>query len=665
MVSDKITIMGFDIDCYSVNTLIIGSGAASLNAALKLSSFGQKDLVIVTEKWGGGTSNNAGSDKQTYYKLSLTGEEPDSALMMANDLFSGKCMHGDIALCEAQGSVEAFMNLVSLGVPFPQNKYGAWVGYKTDNDPRARGTSAGPHTSKKMFEVLATEIKRRKIKIFDRYQVVALLHTGEGEQRKITGAMAINLKAKEIRKAFVVFNSVNIILGTGGPAGIYETSVYPVSQSGSTGIAFEAGATGQNLTETQFGIASIKFRWNLSGSYQQVIPRYISTDQNGRDEREFLNDSFKDLRSLSKAIFLKGYQWPFNVLNIRDAGSSLIDLLVYHERVFKNRRVFLDYSKNPTGASGELFDIDKLDGEVIEYLKRSGAEGKTPFARLASMNPSAIDVYLDKKIDIAKEYLEIAVCAQHNNGGLKGNIWWESDVRHLFAVGEVNGSHGVSRPGGSALNSGQVGSHRAALFISKKYNNKPPQVEDFLEVAGDQIGDRIGISVSWGKNAQGKDQLLMMKEIRKRMSESAGIIRTREKIRDATEAAFQMLKGLNGKISASTVREIAGGFRLIDHSLTHYLYLEAIRIYIEAGGRSRGSCLVAYNDGELTTDGLEEGWRFPVCGYDRDIENNILEISFRSGKVEEKLTIAREIPSQELWFEKVWKKNLEDNFTEC
>src|SRR5512138_905657 len=136
MEKDKVKIGNYELDYYSLNTLIIGSGAASLNAALSLSRMGQNDIIIATEKWGGGTTNNAGSDKQTYYKLSLAGNEPDSTIQMANDLFNGHCMHGDIALCEAQGSVAAFMNLVSLGVPFPQNRFGAWVGYKTDHDPR-------------------------------------------------------------------------------------------------------------------------------------------------------------------------------------------------------------------------------------------------------------------------------------------------------------------------------------------------------------------------------------------------------------------------------------------------------------------------------------------------------------------------------------------------
>ena len=69
------------------------------------------------------------------------------------------------------------------------------------------------------------------------------------------------------------------------------------------------------------------------------------------------------------------------------------------------------------------------------------------------MNPPAIELYLSNGIDLTREPLEIAVCAQHNNGGLAADIWWEStNIGRLFPVGEVNGTHGVYRPGGSALN---------------------------------------------------------------------------------------------------------------------------------------------------------------------------------------------------------------------
>lgn len=73
---------------------------------------------------------------------------------MAENLFHSGCVDGDNALCEAALSVRCFMNLVELGVPFPVNRYGEYVGYKTDHDPYARATSAGPLTSKFMTEAL-------------------------------------------------------------------------------------------------------------------------------------------------------------------------------------------------------------------------------------------------------------------------------------------------------------------------------------------------------------------------------------------------------------------------------------------------------------------------------------------------------------------------------
>jgi succinate dehydrogenase/fumarate reductase flavoprotein subunit len=665
MEKDKLIINGYELDYYSINTLVIGSGAASLNAALSLSQIRQKDIIIATDKWGGGTSNNAGSDKQTYYKLSLAGGEPDSTLQMAEDLFNGKCMHGDIALCEAQGSVAGFMNLIKLGVPFPQNRYGAWVGYKTDHDPRARGSSAGPYTSQKMFEALASEVKRRKIKVLDRLLVIALFTSEENGVSTVNGALAINLKEKNPRKAFVLFNSVNIVLGTGGPGGIYESSVYPLSQTGSSGMAYEAGATGQNLAESQFGIASVKFRWNLSGSYQQVIPRYISTDKNGDDEQEFLTEFFPDIVSLTRAIFLKGYQWPFDPRKINNSGSSLIDLLVYREIVYKDRKVFLDYSRNLTGPGNQKFSTRILDPEVYSYLQNSGAMADTPFQRLNLMNRPAIDLYLKHNIDIAKEPLEISVCAQHNNGGLKGNIWWESDLKHLFPVGEVNGSHGVYRPGGSSLNSGQVGSYRAALFISRYYAQEPPGKDLFLSKVRKQIGKKLDITTGLLTSDKKRYNSELLNEIRHRMTTSAGIMRNKTKIAGAVAEAKKELELLPKALSATNVKEIAEAFLLMDLCLTHYIYLEAIKIYIKTGGRSRGSFLVTENPGYHPEGIPESDWNFTICRYDREIEENILEIRYKNKSIESELVKVRSIPDQELWFEKVWKKNLEDNLTDC
>ena len=122
-------------------------------------------------------------------------------------------------------------------------------------------------------------------------------------------------------------------------------SVYPESQSGANGLALEAGVKGKNLTEWQYGIASRYPRWNVSGTYMQALPVVMSAAEDGTDEREFLLPFFSTREDMMSAIFLKGYQWPFDTDRIWN-GSSVIDLLVYQETVLFGRRVYLDFRRN-------------------------------------------------------------------------------------------------------------------------------------------------------------------------------------------------------------------------------------------------------------------------------------------------------------------------------
>lgn len=655
---------GVRFPLFVVNTLIIGSGAAALNAALHLHKLGQKDIAIVTEEWGGGTSNNSGSDKQTFYKMSLAGPSADSASDMARDLFEGGCMHGDIALCEAQNSVRAFLHLVDIGVPFPYDRFGGFVGYKTDHDPRGRGTSAGPLTSHWMFTCLAKKVEEREIPIFDQHDVVSLLLAEESDGTHVIGAVALNKNSlDDSNLGIVVFNAVNVILATGGPAGIYQTSVYPEGHTGSHGLALAAGAVAQNLTESQFGIASIKFRWNLSGTYQQAIPRYVSTKSDGSDTREFLNDHFPDMGTLATAIFLKGYQWPFDPRKVAGSGSSLIDILVYRETVDKGRRVFLDFRNNPSGGEKLTdFSLGLLSKEAFGYLERSGALLDTPIARLEKMNQPAIELYRSHGIDIGRELLEIAVCAQHNNGGLRGNIWWESNLKHLFPVGEVNGTHGVYRPGGSALNSGQVGSMRASLYIAKRYADDPPLKKDFWRKAGEQIKGLFFGAESMIDQTRGKMEILfaMRADIQTRMTAFGAHIREPRKVRAALGEAWRLYEQMNN-IKIPSPRFLPYAFRNRDLCLTHVFYLEAIAEYIHKGGMSRGSYLVIDPGGEKPCGSLGEEWRFRLSEPEDFVSRKIQEISLtKDHRIRKDWVNIRPVPSEDLWFENVWNAYLRD-----
>ena len=189
-----------------------------------------------------------------------------------------------------------------------------------------------------------------------------------------------------------------------------------------------------------------------------------------------------------KNIFLKGYEWPFDVRKIY--GSSYIDLLVYRESVILGRDVFMDFTREPGGLE-KGFDV--LDETSYTYLKNSNALVSLPIERLRRMNPGAISLYSDHGIDITREPLKIAVCAQHNNGGVRIDSNWQTNVKGLYCVGEAAGSIGIFRPGGSALNSCQVGSMRAAEHIaSVAENNVSANFDEIVTKAIAKVDEIVG-----------------------------------------------------------------------------------------------------------------------------------------------------------------------------
>jgi hypothetical protein len=140
-------------------------------------------------------------------------------------------------------------------------------------------------------------------------------------------------------------------------------------------------------------------------------------------------------------------------------------------------------------------------------------------------------------------------------------------------------------------------------------------------------------------------------------------MRDKEKSDEAYSEASALLKKLPGIIGARSVGELTGSFLLLDHCITHFVYLEAIRLYIKNGGRSRGSYIIVNKVDKKITGNIRSVFDPELCVYDKDVEKKIIEVVFKKGKCISNLVDVREIPKQDLWFEKVWKDYLEDNYT--
>ncbi len=656
MTKAKLKIKEKEVPVQVADVAIVGSGTAALNAAIHLKKSGIENIAMITQKLGGGTSANTGSDKQTYYRVNPMGSSADSVLEMARDLFDGHCMHGDVALVESALSSREFYHLVEMGVPFPQDRYGNYVGFRTDHDAKTRGTSAGPRTSILMFQKLLEEAKRFEIRILDRCHVLELLTQAQDDRQTIVGLLALDKN-----EDFLVVKADFVVYATGGPGALYADSVYPFSQVGALGIALKAGAKAQNLTESQFGIASKGFRWNLSGSYQQVLPRYISKNADGGDCREFLNDYFPSAEALFNAQFLKGYQWPFDVKKLVDCGSSVIDLLVSQETLKKGRLVYLDYTRNPS-YPGYEFSVDRLPATAKDYLQKSKATGNTPIERLKQMNLPAYELFKDNDIDLVERKLEIAICHQHCNGGLVGSVWWESNIENFFPVGECNGTHGLYRPGGSALNSGQVGSLRAAEMIGYRYKkDKSQTVEEFVGSQRPFIAKRLQYAKSLSESKVLLDPVKERQHIQQRMSSVLGIMRNHVEIEKAIADNDAMMES-HFKTGLHPDSSLIFFLQNEDLLFTAKAFLEsAARLHRTLKG-GRGSYLTS----EIKVDrpqpeGLEQIGDNKGTAIDDSLNDRVIEFWFDSNlKPKTGWAEVRPLPSESNWFEEVWAEFRED-----
>ncbi len=602
---------------YTFDTVIVGTGCAGYNCADWLYTLGRRDLAIVTRGRLSGASRNTGSDKQTYYKLSLASGMPDSVRKMARDLCAGGGVNAGVALAEAAGSTRSFMKLVNLGVPFPCNEYGEFVGYQTDHDHSGRATSAGPYTSKYMTEALERAVLEKGIPILEGLTAFHLF-TLHG---RVTGLACIDEAGESEAAGLVIFHCNQLVIATGGEAAAYWDSVYPESQTGALGMLVRAGVRLVNLNHWQYGLASTKFRWNVSGSYQQALPRYVSVGADGF-EHEFLTEAFPNPAEMLGRIFLKGYQWPFDAQKAE--GSSKIDLLVQQECA-KGRRVFLDFRRNPSGM-GSGFGL--IPEEAKKYLEHSGALLLTPYQRLQKLNPAAIGLYREHGIDLSNEMLEIAVCAQHQNGGADVDVNWQTSVTGLYAVGEAAGTFGAYRPGGTALNSAQVGSLRAAEHIARTGRRHPP-----APIAADEL-ERLQHDLRGYQCAQGLSHALIRQKFQQAMSRHAAKRRCLPQIRMLRREIGEVLRNIPHMLASD------GTFASLIETIDILTAQEAVLFAMETAGEAMGSY-----GGALYLDAsgnvLPEN---PAHSQDRLITQDHIC----------RLQKPLPIPEADIWFETVW-----------
>ena len=351
----------------------------------------------------------------------------------------------------------------------------------------------------------------------------------------------------------------------------------------------------------------------------------MSVDKDGT-EREFLRD-YIDEDKILLYQFRKGYQWPFTSSNI--PGSSEIDIAVQNECA-KGRDVFMDFIHNPYLFNG----TESLPEEARNYLVSSGALQDTPIERLEHMNPAAIKLYKDNGIDITREKLRVAVCAQHCNGGIGVDSDWQTSINGLYVAGEAAGTFGVHRPGGAALNSTQVGSMRAAEHIAYK---KEESVHDTECVVKEAQKLYARIEKAFSANGESLDEA---ERIRSDMSSYAANIRCVGKIRELQSRVEALIAKFFDEYDINYRKTADSGATLkalVNTSKANKAALSSMEIAAQRYG-SRGSCMTDNNDSLLNR---------------HEDENCIVVTQIQNGACSFVRKV-HDIPERDGWFETAW-----------
>ncbi|ENL8208037.1 FAD-binding protein [Salmonella enterica] len=653
--SSVVTIDNMNYPVWQADALVVGTGAAGLRAAVELQRR-EQSVLLATAGLYMGTSACSGSDKQTLFTAATAGSG-DNFTKLAEALASGGAMDRDTAYVEAVGSLHTLGGLQYRGLELPEDRYGAILRYQTDHDEAGRATSCGPRTSRLMVKVLLEEVKRLGIPLLTSATIIKLLHQrDESGVDRVAGAILATGSRTWNPSGLAIVTAPNVVLATGGPGELYRDSVYPHKCFGSLGLALEEGITLANLTESQFGIGTPRsaFPWNLSGTYVQVIPHIYSVDSEG-NEHNFLADYYRTTQELASNIFRKGYQWPFHATRVLDFGSSLLDMAVAYEQQL-GRSVYMDFLRNPEPVPGDLpFSLKRLDEDVQAYLANNDALASLPIERLQRMNPLSIALYKMHGHDLAQEPLQFAMNNQHMNGGIEVDIWGQTSLPGCFAVGEVAGTHGVTRPGGAALNAGQVFAVRLARYIAEAgWRGKNGGVEELVTAPLMQINATIHQALH---NAAGRPLSSLREEIQSRMSDYAGFICHVENIRQAAQDARNLLASLShDALSIQHLAEIPGLFMWRQQTLASAAILTMLEEFIAAGGGSRGARIILDPQGSclpLTRHGPFSQWRFrPEREEDK---NTKLTIHYQEKKFIFNQKPLRNLPDlKDNYFEKNW-----------
>ena len=226
------------------------------------------------------------------------------------------------------------------------------------------------------------------------------------------------------------------------------------------------------------------------------------------------------------------------------------------------------------------------------------------------------------------------------------------------------GTHGVKRPGGSALNAGQVGGLRAAQYIVNVYSHSPETGPDYSsnQVEIEQQLTQFIARLNSYKSSVGLVPDDVIEQIQTRMTTSAAHFRELSDAGSALKDAVQLYKNIQKQgFKILKPYDIIKAIQAEHLALASVAFLKAIVELLKQDSGSRGSHLVVCEDGvqihpDIINNKTGRTLRFKL--ENKELRDSVLQVEYDQSAAELfccRTIPVRPMPRERKAFEPAWQ----------
>ena len=464
--------------------IVIGSGVAGLTFALKVCKFGSVGII----------TKDALEESATKYAqggiASVMAEDDSFELHVKDTMETGRGLcHEDFVRIACREGPARIRELINLGANFDPGRGAEFDLGKEGGHSKRRILHANDLTGWEIERTLIEAVHAQdNIEIFEHHMAIDLITRARFEEKIEPGgsddeALGLYVLNHRTQKVETMVGRVTL-MATGGAGKVYLYTSNPDTATGDgIAVAYRAGAKIANMEFFQFHPTCLYHPKAKSFLISETVRGEggILCLQNGQ-------------------TFMEKYH-SLGCLAPRDVVARAID-----------------YEMKKSGDDYVLLDATHLEGY-----------------RIRERFPNIYKTCLDYGFDMSREPLPVVPAAHYMCGGLVVDANGQTNIKRLFASGEVcfSGLHGANRLASNSLLEGLVLSHRAVekaanLLKESEYSKKQlERIPEWDPGSAVDSDESVVVSHNWD-------------EIRRLMWNYVGIVRSNKRLQRA-ERRIQLL----------------------------------------------------------------------------------------------------------------------------